>query len=242
MSGPKQIPMDLPLPASVSGADFLTSPSNQTAWDAIHLWQEWPDRRLILTGPEGAGKSHLVEIWGSLIEVATSSASELTESRMVQLLEAEAIAIEDVDQITAFPGPVKRQIETTLFHLFNLANTGAVSLLMTGRAAPAHWRIETPDLASRVQSMAHVRITEPDDALLSSILTKLFEDRQMHVGEEVIEYLIKRIERSFSSAKRIVDRLDKAALVNMRGITRPLAASILAEDENEACDTQASEI
>lgn len=241
MNGPKQIPLDLHLPASVSRADFLISPSNQTAWDAIHLWRDWPDRRLILTGPEGAGKSHLVEIWGSLTEVVTSTAAELTESRMVQLLEAEAITIEDVDQISTLPGPVKRQIETILFHLFNLASTGSVSLLMTGRAAPAHWHIETPDLASRVQSMAHVRITEPDDALLSSILTKLFEDRQMHVGDDVIEYLIKRIERSFASAKRIVERLDEAALVNMRGITRPLAVSILAEDEDRSCNNQANE-
>lgn len=232
MSGPEQIPMDLPLPASASGTDFLTSPSNQPAWDAIHRWQEWPDRRMIVTGPEGAGKSHLVQVWASLTGVATASAVDLTETRMVQLLEAEAVAVEDVDQIVTLPGPVKRQIETLLFHLFNLANAGPVSLLMTGRAAPAHWHIETPDLASRVQSMPHVRISEPDDALLAAILKKMFSDRQMQVGDDVIEYLIKRIERSFASAETIVARLDRAALVGRRGITRPLAAAVLSERED----------
>lgn len=230
MSGPEQIPMELPLPVSASGEDFLTSPSNRPAWDAIRLWQQWPDRRLILTGPEGAGKSHLVQIWAALTGAVTASAIELTETRMVQLLEYEAVAIEDVDRIATLPGPAKRQIEAILFHLFNLAGAGPVPLLMTDRGAPAHWRIETPDLASRVQAVAHVRIPEPDDELLASILKKLFTDRQMQVSDDVIEYLVRRIERSFASAERIVARLDRAALVGQRGITRPLAAAVLTQD------------
>ena len=232
MSGPEQIPLDLPLPASASGEDFLTAPCNQMARDAIRLWQEWPDRRLVLTGPEGAGKSHLVQIWAGMTGAAVASATGLTETRMVQLLEAEAIAVEDVDSIATLPGPVQRQIETVLFHLFNLASAGPVPLLMTGRVAPAHWRIGTPDLASRVLSMAHVRIHEPDDELLSSVLKKLFSDRQMKVSDDVIEYLLRRIERSFASAEKTVARLDRAALAGQRGITRPLAASVLAQDED----------
>ncbi len=231
MSGPRQIPLDLPLPASRLGTDFLTSPSNQAAWDAITRPQDWPDQRLVLTGPEGAGKTHLAEIWADQVNAASATASELTEARMAQLIAAPAIVVEDVDRIAALPGPVRRQIETVLFHLYNLAAAEHVPLLLTGRRAPAHWRIELPDLASRVLAMAHMRIDEPDDALLTSILNKLFQDRQMQVNADVLEYLVRRIERSFASTERIVARLDEAALANQRGITRPLAAEVLAEDD-----------
>lgn len=233
MTGSRQIPMDLPLPASRTEADFLTSPSNQTAWDVIRSWDDWPDRRMILTGPEGAGKSHLAEIWATQARAETVTATDLTEPRLMQLIEAPAILVEDLDRVSDLPGPVQRQVETVLFHLYNLATEHGVALLFTGRTAPAHWRIETPDLASRALAMAHVRIAEPDDALLSQILNKLFLDRQMQVGVDVIEYLLKRIERSFASAERIVSLLDREALAGQRRITRPLAAEVLSEAEED---------
>lgn len=231
MTGPRQIPMDLPLPVSLLGADFLTSPSNQTAWDAMVAWRDWPDGRMVLSGPEGCGKSHLTQVWADQSNAACARASDLTEARMAELIAAPAVVVEDVDRIARLPGPVRRQVETVLFHLYNLAAAEHTPLLLTGRVAPAHWDLVVPDLASRVQSMAHIRIGEPDDALLSSILTKQFADRQMQVGPDVIEYLLRRIERSFASAERIVARLDRAAMATQRGITRPLAAEVLAEDE-----------
>lgn len=231
MSGPRQIPMDLPLPVARSEENFLTSPSNQAAWDAIWAWQTWPDTRLALTGPQGCGKSHLVHVWAGKVDAGMVLASDLTEARMAHLIDGPAIAVEDVDAIVDLPGPVRRQIETVLFHLYNLAAAEAVPLLMTGRAAPAHWGLALPDLASRASAMAHVRITEPDDALLTSILDKLFRDRQMNVGEDVLEYLIWRIERSFAAAEQIVARLDHAALARKRRVTKQLASDVLAETD-----------
>ena len=234
MSGPRQIPMDLPLPAARSGADFLTSPSNQASRDAVERWREWPDQRLVLTGPEGSGKSHLAQIWAEQVNAASAQATELTEARMAQLIAAPAIVVEDIDLVARLPGPVRRQVETVLFHLYNLAAAENVPLLFTGRTRPAHWQLEIPDLASRTLAMAHVRIAEPDDALLTAILEKLFHDRQMQVGPDVLEYLLRRIERSFAAAERIVARLDQAALATKRGITRPLAVEVLAEDAGDS--------
>ena len=230
MTGPRQIPMDLPLPRAQSRADYLTSPCNQLALDMIEGWRDWPDHRLALTGPEGTGKSHLVRIWANAAQASVIPATDLTESRLEQLIRKPAIAVEDVPRIAGLPGPARRQVETVLFHLYNIAASGAIPLLLTGRAAPAHWSIETPDLVSRICAMQHVRIDEPDEALLGWILVKLFHDRQMQVRPDVIEYLERRIERSFAAAERVVAQLDAAALADKRGITRPLAASVLADD------------
>ena len=101
-------------------------------------------------------------------------------------------------------------------------------LLLTSKTLPASWRFFLPDLNSRLQSAIVAEIAEPDDALLLSVLAKLFADRQVLVEPNVSEYLITRMERSFSEAVRIVAQLDAQALQKKLRITRSLASSIFA--------------
>lgn len=92
-----------------------------------------------------------------------------------------------------------------------------------------------PDLASRLKAAATVEIDEPDDLLLAGVITKLFADRQIEVDPAVVQYLVRRIERSLSTAIGVVDRLDRAALEQKTRITRALAADVLnAMDEGQA--------
>ena len=79
--------------------------------------------------------------------------------------------------------------------------------------------------------MLHIAIQAPDDTLLSSILAKLFSDRQMTVGQDVVNYVVRRMERSFAAAERTVDRLDRMALERKRPITRPLAIEMFETDD-----------
>ena len=117
--------------------------------------------------------------------------------------------------------------EHAAFHLLNLAREHRFEILMTGRAPPGRWDISLPDLRSRLRSAALVSIEEPDDALLRAVLVKLFADRQLAVSPEVIEYVMPRMERSMAAAAWMVDALDKGALAEGKGITRPLAAKVL---------------
>ena len=73
-------------------------------------------------------------------------------------------------------------------------------------------------------------VAPPDDALLGALLVKLFSDRQLSVGEDVVAYLLPRLERSFEAARRVVARLDRAALAGQRPITVPLARQVMASD------------
>ena len=77
-----------------------------------------------------------------------------------------------------------------------------------------------PDLASRLKAAATVEIREPDDLLLAGVITKLFADRQVEVEPHVVQFLVRRIERSLSTAIRVVERLDRAALEQKTRITR----------------------
>jgi chromosomal replication initiation ATPase DnaA len=224
----RQLALDLGYRPDFAAAEFLLSDCNRTAWRAIGSWERWPGRRLALTGPEGSGKTHLAAIWGGSTGALRLHAAELTEGRLHRLIEAPAAVVENVDRIAGLPVPVRQQIETLLFHLLNLTGAEGTALLLTGRPAPGHWPIETPDLASRVAAMPHAAIAPPDDAILSRLLGKLFRDRNQDVGEDVIEFLLRRMERSFAAAREVVAGVDRKALAERRRITRPLAMEYLA--------------
>jgi chromosomal replication initiation ATPase DnaA len=90
------------------------------------------------------------------------------------------------------------------------------------------WRLELADLASRLRAATVVEIGEPDDALLGGVLTKLFADRQVEVDPSVVDYVVRRMERSAAAASRIVDLIDRLALERKSRITRQVAAAALA--------------
>ena len=101
------------------------------------------------------------------------------------------------------------------------------SLAITARAWPDAWGLATRDLLSRLRLAPAVEIGEPDDALVRSVLVKLFMDRQIVVDGSVIDYLALRIERSLAAARSIVMTLDQEALAAGRAVTRPMAAEVL---------------
>ena len=124
--------------------------------------------------------------------------------------------------------------EQGLFHLINAVRSAGTQLLLTARRFPAAWGVKLPDLASRLRAATTVEIGEPDDLLLAGVITKLFADRQIEVEPHVVQYLVRRIERSLSTAIRVVDRLDRAALEQKSRITRALATeAVSALDEGQ---------
>ena len=231
MNEPRQMALALAHRPSLGRSDFLVSDSNRTAFEAATHGHT--DMRLALSGPEGAGKTHLASIWGRETGAVSISATELTEPRLERLMAEAAVVVEDADRMANLPGPAQRQVEALLFHLYNLGMAEGRGLLITGRKPPARWDVQTPDLASRLASMDHIAIEPPDDELLSAILRKLFKDRQLTVGVNVLEYLVRRMERTFAAAEQVVEDLDRMALAEKRAITRPLAARLFGTDMDE---------
>ena len=132
------------------------------------------------------------------------------------------MAVEDCQRIAGQP-----EAERALFHLHNLALAEGHQILLTSESAPSHWPLTLADLTSRMQGTTTVMLEPPDDVLLTAVLTKLFDDRQITPAPAVLSYLVRRIDRSFAAAREAVDKLDSAALDQGRAITRPLAAEVL---------------
>lgn len=214
---PDQLVFDWPTGVALGPDDFFVSEANAQAFAMLGTPATWPERKLALIGPKGSGKSHLARVFQG------QSGAELVQATTLDpdfQSNATTIIIEDIENLSAGS-------EEALFHLHNNLRNAGGTLLLTSDTPPSRWAIALPDLASRMQATTVVQITNPDDALLSALIMKLFADRQINPQPHLVQYLATRIERSYAAAADIVARLDTAALAQARKINKTLAAELL---------------
>lgn len=210
----------LPLERPVAGEAFVTSDSNA---EAVRVLARWPDgvgAVLALHGPPGSGKSRLAADWAERVGA-------------VPLNGAEAALIDPLE-LEGRPVLLDRAADAddeSLFHLINLANSGGGALLLVSRSAPRQWSVDLPDLRSRLDAVRAVAIAAPDDAVLSAILRARFAERSITPSDDVIDYLVRRLDRSAETAAAVVERLDALH----RPVTRVLARQVL-DDMDAAAD------
>ena len=216
----RQLTLALPHRAALGREDFLVAPSNRAAVALIDSWPNWPAHAVLMIGPAGSGKSHLVEVWRGRSGAPRIEAERVGAAGVPELLRQGSLAIEDL------PGPSLD--ERGLFHLHNLARESGVQLLLTSASRPGSWDLALPDLVSRLRAAPVVELGPPDDELLRGVLVKHFADRQLAVDESLLSYLIARMPRSLDAARLLVSEIDRVALEERAEVTRPLASRILA--------------
>jgi chromosomal replication initiation ATPase DnaA len=197
----------------------------------IEGWRDWPARKLVLSGPEGAGKTHLAHVWAALSGGRMIAAARLEAADIAALGGRGPVCVEDAERIAG-----NRTAEEALFHLHNLVLAEGHALLLTARRPPAHWPLALADLRSRLMGSQSVALPEPDDMLLSAVLAKLLDDRGAMPEASVIGYLVKRMPRSFAAARFLADSLDAQSLATRRRIGIRMAAEALARLEAETAD------
>jgi chromosomal replication initiation ATPase DnaA len=215
-----QLPLDLGFRTALGRADFLVAPCNATAIAWLDRWPAWPGPALALYGPASSGKTHLGEVWRARSAAVPIDPHALTPASVPLLLgAAKAAIVDDADQAG----------EEALLHLYNLVAERQGHLLVVARAPPSRWGIKLADLRSRLLAAPAIAVEAPDDAVLGAVLVKLFADRQLEIGREVIAYLVVQIERSFAAAEEAVAALDAASLAEGRAVTVPLARKVLSQ-------------
>lgn len=236
MLGPRQFHLPLALPVAYGRGDFIPSPGNAQALAAIGQ-TSWPGGKLLLSGPEGSGKTHLLHIWCAEHDAPVLRPADLRPADpgaygpgaygpgtadLPDLCATGRVALDDADHVAQDP-----HLEAALFHLHNLLHAQGGMLLLAARTPVRDWGLCLPDLKSRLQAAGHIALAAPDDALLAAVLRKHFADRQVSISETLVPYLLTRMERSLAAAGRLVAQLDAVALAQGRPITRALAAEIL---------------
>lgn len=221
MSNSQQIPMNLQHPVSFDLSDFIVSSSNSLAFQFLIAFPKSDYHFGVLVGPPGSGKSHLLHGW-SKDNDAIAIAPKMDVAEMKPGF---CYIIDDVNQLDK-QGNFSFSDEY-LFHLYNWAKEIKAKLVVTANTAPAHWGRKLPDLVSRLGATQVTTIEELDDELLLVILVKLFSDRQLQANINVLNYAVSHMERSFSSALKLVEIVDKTALAEKRKITKALLRSCI---------------
>ena len=222
----RQLRLELRRPSSIRREDFIVSPTNADAVRAIDAWPAWFGGCLALIGPHGSGKSHLARAWADKVGAAVLAAADGSIAMDLAPLQGRPILIEDADSGVA---------DETLFHLINMAAHEGGGLLLTALVAPQSWPAGLPDLRSRLNAMPVAELAPPDDLVLEGLLKLFFRERNITPSDDLIPYLLRRIERSSVSAREIVDRLDEAAVADHRPVSRALARQFF-EIEDETLD------
>jgi chromosomal replication initiation ATPase DnaA len=206
--------------------DFLAAESTADALALLDAWPAWRGGALALVGPAGSGKTHLASAWA---ERASAKVLSPLGRKPVDLssLEGGPVLLEDAD---------RPDLDETLFHLINIAARPGGSLLLTARTPPSAWPAVLPDLRSRLNALPVALLAEPDDAILTALLQKFFRERNIRPPEDLLPYLVRRIERSAPAALSIVQRLDERADALQRPISKALAREILGSEADERGD------
>ncbi|MBI1274732.1 hypothetical protein GC177_02025 [bacterium] len=204
---PKQMAFEFSHVASYRPDDFIVSEGNREAYAWVEGWPEaWPTYGLVITGAKGTGKTHLAHIWAAHSGARWLDTSMLTGD-LQQLLQRHRRWV--LDGLETWPDLYSEPAwEQLLFHFLNLLSTVDGSLLITSTVAPAHMRINLPDLASRLRMLPVASMESADDSELAQLLLKLLHDRQWHLSQEAAAALLSCAERTPSGVQSAVELLE----------------------------------
>ena len=175
--------------------DFYVSSSNQEAYDFINSWPKWIKRIANIFGPSGSGKSHLVSILEKKTSTLIVQANELNDKIFFKFKTKEALIIENLNEKIS---------QNLLFSLWNTAVQDNKYFLITSMKPINNYKFKLADLNSRTSSCLTIGIKLPSDELISVILAKNFSDKQVKIEKKHIDYVIKRIDRSYEKISQFI--------------------------------------
>ena len=183
--------------------DFYVSPSNEEAFDFIKSWPKWIKRIVNIFGPSGSGKSHLASILKSKTKCLEILPKDLNENIISEFKTKEVLIIENFNEKIS---------EELLFSLWNTALQDNKYFLINSIKPINSYKFKLPDLVSRIKSCLSIGIKLPSDDLISAIIAKNFSDKQIIVEKKHIDYIIKRIDRSYEKISQFILTLDRYSL------------------------------
>jgi len=183
--------------------DFYVSESNKKAFDLIDCWPRWIRRIANIYGPGGSGKTHLASILKNKTTTMTIESKNLKDQTFFEFKLKEVLVLENLQETIS---------ENLLFSLYNFALQDNKYILITSKKSITEYSFKLPDLKSRIKDITIIGIDLPSDDLIGVILSKNFSDKQIKVEKKHIDFIIKRIDRSYEKISQFISILDKYSL------------------------------
>ena len=200
--------------------DFYISKSNQHILDLFNLWPKWEKNFLNISGENYSGKSHLVDIFLKKNGGVKFSANDFNEQCLVEIKVHQNIILEDL---------TKNVNQKIFFSLYNIVEQDNKYLIITSLKPIVDIKFDLVDLVSRSKNFLLQSIEKPDDELIFALIIKNLSDRQISIEKKLVNFIIKRIDRSYGKIFDFIYKIDEISLKKKKPIDLKIIKEALGE-------------
>ena len=200
--------------------DFYVSKSNEYSFKLLNSWPKWEKNFVNLIGENFSGKSHLINIFLQNFKGIKITASKITNDFLKEIKIHENIIIEDL---------LESIDENLLFTLINNIEQDNKYLIVTSTKPIVDFKFKLQDLNSRSKNFLLSAIEKPEDDLMYALILKNLSDRQISIDKKLIDFIIKRISRSYGKISDFIYKIDEISLKRKKPIDFKIIKEALGE-------------
>ena len=200
--------------------DFYVSKSNKQIFDLLNKWPKWEKNFLNISGEKFSGKTHLINIFLKKYKGTKIEANLLCDNDFKKIKIFQNIILENVSE---------KINENLFFTLCNIVEQDNKYLIVTSESSIVNIDFKLNDLKSRSKNFLLQNIDKPDDELLFALILKNLSDRQISIDKKLIDYIIKRIDRSYGKIVDFIYKIDEVSLKKKRSINLSTIKEVLGE-------------
>ena len=200
--------------------DYYVSKSNIHVYDLLNKWPKWEKNFLNISGESFSGKTHLVNIFLKKFKGIKIEASNINNHTLKDIKIYENIVVENLN----------KDINENLFYtLLNIIEQDNKYLIVTSKKPIVDFSYELDDLNSRSKNFLLSSIEKPDDDLMFALILKNLSDRQISIDKKLIDFIIKRIDRSYGKIFDFIYKIDEISLKRKKAIDFRIIKEVLGE-------------
>ena len=200
--------------------DFYVSKSNEYSFKLLNSWPKWEKNFLNLIGEKFSGKTHLINIFLKKFKGIKIEASNINNHILKEIKIYENIVVENLN----------KDINENLFYtLLNIIEQDNKYLIVTSKKPIVDFSYQLDDLNSRSKNFLLSIIEKPDDELMFALILKNLSDRQISIDKKLIDFIIKRIDRSYGKIFDFIYKIDEISLKRKKAIDFKIIKEVLGE-------------
>ena len=200
--------------------DFYVSKSNKNIYDLLNTWPAWEKKFLNINGEKYSGKTHLINIFVKKFNGIKFDANSFTNEDLKKIKVYENIILEDLDE---------KVNEKLIYSLLNIIDIDNKFIVITSKKPIVEINFSLNDLKSRMKNFILQKIEKPDDDLMFAIILKNLSDRQILIDKKLINFIIKRIDRSYDKIFNFIYKVDEFSLKKKKPIDFKLIKEVLGD-------------
>ena len=204
-----QLLLDFDYDQNFKDDDFYVGKSNYYTFELINKWPKWEKNFLNISGEKLSGKTHLVNIFLKKFNGIKIESSLLNNDNLKIIKPFQNIVLEDLNLDVD---------EKLIYTLFNIIDQDNKFLIITSNKPIVEINFKLEDLRSRTKNFLLAKIDNPDDELMFALILKNLSDRQITLDKKLIDFIIKRIDRSYSKIFEFIYKIDEISLKRKKSI------------------------